>query len=690
MNSSGGAAANTGIDFQQRLASYFMLHMLMEIDSLRGIGLDGEFIISEISFETSTDIDDIVITTNSGKLYLQAKRNISLSDKVESEFQKTINQFVAQHFKEDNPSDRYILATTSGASSKIKLELKKLTESIRLNDTNFKKNPLNQSEKDTFAKIKTCISYSYEKSSSNTISDTDIFAVLRKTYIVIADIQQGQPLEGAILTVLASRSRVNPEFIWSTSITLALSMATKRQSIDRKGLLANLGRFLKEQTPEEENILKNEILKIEFAKGEICSGRDVVLIESFIDDQDLLIVELKRFDKTGSKRIKYYDNKCKIAKGEAWKLLYRAGTYAGVERYVNENEILFKDKKIGIIPIKTEKDIDKSVIALAHKELCEKILESNNEPLRCLHCGDHISESGVPLIEIDEVEIETTLGLVHNRCLRAIDRVLGIIKVTAFDEYNFLKDFDYRTWFKLVQKGQGLFGNLEGQKKQLLHIAWNPEGASDQKGNYCVRINLEDGSSRFVTHRGKVVRESHDSATEKVGVFNSQFAQSREEKDPDCYTSKSGAFGKYSSVMTLKEDDEECIECISAEVANYTLPIEKSYSHFDNYYAPLFILLERETGSKIFFKKTVFVISNPRDLERYIENWKKAGIQLPDYKIEIIKSDHEFDLFVMKCLEGNLHVFANPLFDMNQNPLSGIIFNRLENLRVPSSLDTPE
>jgi DNA-directed RNA polymerase subunit N (RpoN/RPB10) len=332
--------------------------------------------------------------------------------------------------------------------------------------------------------------------------------------------------------------------------------------------------------------------------------------------------------------------------------LYRAATFAGIERYIETNEDLFKDKSIAILPInpEVEDDVKSSAFVLAHKELCEKAIKSNNEPFRCLNCGDYISENGAPLIEIDEVGVETTLGLVHGRCLRPIDRVLGVVKAKIFNEFNFLKDFDFQTWFKLVQNGQAVFGSINAQRKQILTMAWNPDGASDKQSNYCVKINLEDGSSRFVHHRGKVVRESFTSALEKVEIFNSNFLQSKKENDPWCYTSINEAFGKYSTAIKMKEDNEECLECVNAEVDNYTLAIEKAYSRFENYYAPVFYLLEKETGSPISFQNTIFINNNPLEFGSYIKNWKKAGIQIVDYKIEIIKSDHEFDLFLMKNL----------------------------------------
>jgi hypothetical protein len=130
----------------------------------------------------------------------------------------------------------------------------------------------------------------------------------------------------------------------------------------------------------------------------------------------------------------------------------------------------------------------------------------------------------------------------------------------------------------------------------------------------------------------------------------------------------------------MKDDFEECIECINAEVAKYTLAIEKAYDRFSNYYAPVIILLDKESGQPIIANNTVFVIDNPLKLNSYIANWSKAGITLPEYKIEIIKSDYEFDNFIAKCIKNKIQVVANPLFDMRLSPISGIVFQHIDKI----------
>ncbi len=674
MSSGGGAATNTGIDYQQRLAAYFLIQMLLDMDSLSGIGLDGVYPITEVSFETSSYVDDMVIKTQNGNLYIQAKRNISMSDNVGSEFQKTVNQFVNQFLLNTEANDKYILATSSGSSSKIKQDLRKILESIRLNDTDFENNPLNQSEEEVYAKLKNCVSASYKKVTNQDISYIILTSFLKKMHVVIADVQQGMPLEGALLTLLTSKSKVKPELFLSVTISLALSLSSTRQSINKTGLESKLGNYIGPLTPEKRRSVEQDFFDFEIASGEISSGREVLLVESFLKGSDFIIAELIRFDNAGNKRVKFYDHLCELLDGRKWKVLHRASTYAGIERYIKEHSDLFKDKRIGIVPINANEDVEDSAFALAYIDFCRNILKSNKQGLRCLHCGDYISENGAPMIEVDEVGAEHDLGLIHKTCLKPLDRVLGVLKAQVFEEYDYLKDFDYKTWLNLVQNGQALFCALQGKLNQVMFMGWHPEGVSEFKGNYCVKINLEDGSSRYIHHRGKVVRETLSSATEKAEFANSELEKARLKGDPNCYTSKNESFGSYSLAMKMKDDSEECIECINAEVAKYTLAIEKAYDRFSNYYAPVIILLDKESGQPIIANNTVFVIDNPLKLNSYIANWSKAGITLPEYKIEIIKSDYEFDNFIAKCIKNKIQVVANPLFDMRLSPISGIVF----------------
>lgn len=64
-----------------------------------------------------------------------------------------------------------------------------------------------------------------------------------------------------------------------------------------------------------------------------------------------------------------------------------------------------------------------------------------------MHCGKGISEKSYA-IENDDLYDRSILGVVHNDCLRPIDRVLGLITNDIFNKHNYLRKFDYNLWIR--------------------------------------------------------------------------------------------------------------------------------------------------------------------------------------------------------------------------------------------------
>jgi hypothetical protein len=145
----GGTATNSGIDYQQRISALALVHILIDIPFNCLIRVDNNPVISEVRFETNNDIDDIVLVTNIGRLFIQAKRSLSLSDKIESAYSSVLKQFIAQYINDCQKNDLYILTTNSNSSKKITKELKKLTDATRLNDNEDSQNPLKSETKHT-------------------------------------------------------------------------------------------------------------------------------------------------------------------------------------------------------------------------------------------------------------------------------------------------------------------------------------------------------------------------------------------------------------------------------------------------------------------------------------------------------------------------------------------------------------
>jgi len=294
----------------------------------------------------------------------------------------------------------------------------------------------------------------------------------------------------------------------------------------------------------------------------------------------------------------------------------------------------------------------------------------NKSPLTCLHCGEAIRETNNLMVEIDDNELEHLVGTVHKGCFRPIDRVLGIIKSWFSEKYDFLKAFDGITWGKAIIEGQSVFNHKSFATGD--YYGWDPEYQYNKEGNYCIKVNLEDGSYRYIKRRGKVSRFTEKIAKEDAEFFNNSFEEAREKRDSFCYTSLNDIFGPYSTLISKKVDNEACLECISAEPVRYSNLIGKAHNNCKNYYAPLCLLVHPETREWITINSHVVLLTDPLHLMDFMENWKKANIKIGEYEIDIIENDEEFDIKMREFFKARLNVIVDPLINHQKRFIKGI------------------
>ncbi len=157
-----------------------------------------------------------------------------------------------------------------------------------------------------------------------------------------------------------------------------------------------------------------------------------------------------------------------------------------------------------------------------------------------------------------------------------------------------------------------------------------------------------------------------------MDFINDAQQKARETRDPFCFTSKHSVFGPYSLLTGTKDEDESCIECVSAEVVRYDKLIAKIYDDNAEYLTPLCMIIDAKTEQPFSIRSHVVMITDPRRLGDFINNWKAAGIEVPDYEVKIIEHDHDFDNKVSAIFRSGLGIVVDPLLDQNQNPAKGI------------------
>lgn len=189
--------------------------------------------IIETRFETDSPIDDIAVRCQENwGVDFQVKRALSLSEESDSEFAKVVLQFVATFVANPNAETYFALVTTTDASAKIRYELRKIFESVRLNDAGFAKNPLTKSESETLALFRRLLDQTFLSIAGRKPNEDEFLAFSKKAFVSIIDVEPGMPLENATLIILKERGFAQPELVWSLLIKNSLHYATERMDAD--------------------------------------------------------------------------------------------------------------------------------------------------------------------------------------------------------------------------------------------------------------------------------------------------------------------------------------------------------------------------------------------------------------------------------------------------------------------------
>ncbi len=676
-----GSATNAGIDYQQRVAAWFQVALLFNHDISSTLDLPEPSNIMEIAFETAENIDDLRLQlTNQDNIFLQIKRSLNLSTSSNSDFYKTIKQFIKQFVLKKSSKDIFMLITSPDSSSKILRDLVKILGSMRLNDKNYIYNPLSKSEQDTYEKYQQVAKDIFKEQTSRDMTPGEFTEFSKKIYIASFDIEGGKSLEKSVIFFLLDKTLISPEIFWGLLIKNSLYYSSKRLSLNKEGLKESVNKYLKEAKKHQIDI--EEFDASLFAES-IPSGKEVLLIKSFVEDFDYMIVELFRFNDDGSKKFEFFDDKCLLQdKITVWTVLHRTATYKGMVRFLSENMSLLQGSK-GFVDIGANgiEDIESTPHVQAYAELCRALFKANKPLFHCLHCGKAIREKTNSTVEIDDNELEHLVGTVHNDCCRPIDRVTGNIKSWYSEKYDFLKNFDGITWSRAIIDGQSIFNNSRLFTKGD-YYAWDPDYHDNKEGIFCIKLNLEDGSYRYIKQRGRVSRFSEQIAKEHARFFNNSFEDGKKKKDPFCYTSLYDNFGSYSTLISKKDDNETILMCISAEPVRYSNLIGKAHNDNKNFYAPLCFLVHSKTREWVTINSHIALLTDPLRLMDFIENWKIAGVEINEYEIEIIKDDEEFDNKMRKFFKAGLKVIVDPLIDQQKRFVKGIpVINYQERLQ---------
>lgn len=208
---SGGAAAAGGTEYQALVTAWACTLMLSE--SVPPWDWPAGSFIRTVQCESVHEVDDLVISGDSGTAYVQAKHRVTLETSPASPFGKTIAQFVRQFLAGDGlqPDDRLLLVTSPLSSAPVTVELPRILERIRNASaaSSVADVILSGVQRTLLTKLTAHISKNYSDAAREAIDDQTMLAVLRRMRIVVLDLEDAGAAEREALFWL--RSALQPD-----------------------------------------------------------------------------------------------------------------------------------------------------------------------------------------------------------------------------------------------------------------------------------------------------------------------------------------------------------------------------------------------------------------------------------------------------------------------------------------------
>lgn len=199
----GGNATAAGVEFEANLGAWFAARLLSErpLD----LRLSGERVLS-LRFETEAPVDDILVETVEGWIFVQAKTSLSLSSNPRSELGKTVEQFVRQWLacstgdgsrgwnrplRRDR--DRFLLALGPQASKSLSTGLAQGLAALQAAGSA----PLSQSKADAVGMFDGLVGQAWKEATGHPASATDIRLISNLVTILTFDFDGADRQAGA-------------------------------------------------------------------------------------------------------------------------------------------------------------------------------------------------------------------------------------------------------------------------------------------------------------------------------------------------------------------------------------------------------------------------------------------------------------------------------------------------------------
>ena len=234
-----------------------------------------------------------------------------------------------------------------------------------------------------------------------------------------------------------------------------------------------------------------------------------------------------------------------------------------------------------------------------------------------------------------------------------------------------LVSFDIEKWIEILKRGQFHWLSSSAiSSEPVWTLTWNREHIIN-KGNYCIKCTLEDGTIKYVRLGREIHRYPGSKVDEELEFLVKNWKESEEAGNPVGYTSKYHMFGVSTELEKRKQADETILRIVSMEKVKYSKQLEAEYDTHDYDYAPVGLVVIPGSNELVNFGNCIPLILDLTKFEELHKNWNEAGYHVGPCAIQIIETDKEFDLYLMVWLEQGMQPIVHPMFNRGQELVSG-------------------
>ena len=259
-SNSGGAAAHSGIGYQDRVAAWTCVRILAGQEASPLWEWPEDSALEFVRCETEQPVDDVLVgTSHYGLAFINAKHSVIASQSEDSDFASALSQFARQFVASTNQVkgerpwersldaniDRFVLATSPESSAPVRDDLPVVLDRVRtlLPGQGLDDAAKTQSENEVLGKVKLHIQRFWTTLTGSLPAEQDIINLLRLIRIQVLDVDAGGDQEREAKTLLRTSVIRNPEqadAAWSTLIKTCALWASQRNGGAREDLQRTL------------------------------------------------------------------------------------------------------------------------------------------------------------------------------------------------------------------------------------------------------------------------------------------------------------------------------------------------------------------------------------------------------------------------------------------------------------------